>query len=109
MYINTTIVGGNVVKDIETKVSTNGSIAHFSVAVNRVYHTKTEEVKEVSYFDVVAFGKVADICVKYLKKGSEVIVEGRLKQEKWEAKETKETHSRIVIVAESVHFPAKKE
>ena len=77
-----------------------------SIANNRVYTKNNEKVTEVSYFDIDVWGPTADNCVKYLKKGSGIIVEGRLKQDRWE-KDGK-TQSRVRITANSIHFMPKR-
>ena len=76
------------------------------IANNRVYTSNGEKVQEVSYFDIEVWGVVAENCAKYLSKGNGIIVEGRLKQDRWE-KEGK-TQSRVRIVAMNVHFMPRK-
>ena len=66
-----------------------------------------EKVSEVSYFDVDVWGITAENCSKYLTKGNGIIVEGRLRQDRWE-KDGK-THSRVRITANAVHFLPKKQ
>jgi len=79
-----------------------------SIASNRIYSSNSEKVNEVSYFDIEVWGVVAENCSKYLTKGRGIIVEGRLKQDRWE-KDGK-TQSRVRIVANNVHFlPGKRE
>jgi len=94
---------GNLTRDPELKYTNSGkTVCNMSIANNRVYTKNGEKVTEVSYFDVEVWGVVAENCAKYLTKGSGVIVEGRLKQDRWE-KEGK-TQSRVRIAANSVHF-----
>ena len=98
---------GNLTRDPELKMTTSGKgVCSLSIANNRIYSKAGEKVTEVSYFDVEVWGPVAENCTKYLKKGSGIIVEGRLKQDRWE-KEGK-TQSRVRIVANSVHFMPKR-
>ena len=107
MSLNSVNIMGNLTKDPELKSIPSGkSVCSLSIANNRVYTKNSEKVTEVSYFDVEVWGVVAENCAKYLKKGSGVIVEGRLKQDRWE-KDGK-TQSRVRISANSVHFMPRK-
>ena len=107
MSLNSVNMMGNLTRDPELKYTPGGkSVCSISIANNRVYTKNGEKVSEVSYFDVEVWGVVAENCAKYLTKGSGIIVEGRLKQDRWE-KDGK-TQSRVRITANSVHFLAKK-
>ena len=107
MSLNSVNIMGNLTRDPELKYTPSGkSVCSISIANNRVYTSKGEKVTEVSYFDVEVWGPTAENCVKYLKKGSGIIVEGRLKQDRWE-KDGK-TQSRVRITANSVHFMPKR-
>lgn len=103
MNYNKCIIIGNLTKEVETKYLPSGTpIANFSIAVNRKYKQGEENKEEVSFFDVVTFGKQGEICKQYLHKGSSVLVEGRLQQRRWETEGQK--RSKIEIVAENVRF-----
>ena len=107
MSLNSVNIMGNLTRDPELKYTNSGkSVCSLSIANNRVYTKGTERVSEVSYFDVEVWGAAAENCAKYLSKGSGIIVEGRLKQDRWE-KDGK-TQSRVRISANSVHFLPKK-
>jgi single-strand DNA-binding protein len=107
MSLNSVNIMGNLTKDPEIKSTPSGkSVCSMSIANNRIYSKGNERVTEVSYFDVEAWGPIAENCAKYLKKGSGIIVEGRLKQDRWE-KDGK-TQSRVRISANSIHFMPKK-
>jgi single-strand DNA-binding protein len=102
---NRVILMGNLTRDPEVKYSQGGSaIAKFAVAVNRRYKSGEELKEEVGFFDIVVFGKQAENCGEYLKKGRGVLVEGRLQQDRWEDKETGAKRSRVLVVAQSVQF-----
>jgi single-strand DNA-binding protein len=73
------------------------------VACNRFFKQEEEMQKEVSYFDVSTWARLAEVCGEYLKKGRGVRVVGRLRQDKWTDPEGK-PRSRIEIVAEHVEF-----
>ncbi len=107
MSLNSVNIMGNLTRDPEVKYTTAGkAVCNLSIANNRIYIKNSEKVSEVSYFDVEVWGVIAENCVKYLSKGNGIIVEGRLKQDRWE-KDGK-TQSRVRIVANSVHFLPKK-
>lgn len=107
MSLNSVNIMGNLTRDPELKnISAGKSVCTMSIANNRVYSKNNEKVTEVSFFDVDVWGAVGENCAKYLKKGSGIIVEGRLKQDRWE-KDGK-TQSRVRITANSVHFMPKR-
>lgn len=89
---------GNLTRDIEVRQAGSTTVAEFSVAVN----SKRGEVEEVSYFDVVAFGDLATNVSESLHKGDRVVVVGRLRQERWEDKETGQNRSKVKIIADDV-------
>ena len=99
---------GNLTRDPEMKFIPSGkAVCSLSIANNRVYTKNGEKITEVSYFDVEVWGLAAENCSKYLIKGSGIIVEGRLRQDRWE-KDGK-TQSRVRITANAVHFLPKKQ
>jgi len=100
---NRVILAGNLVRDPETRFIPSGTaVTSFSIAVNRRYKSNNEFKEEVSYFDVSVFGKMGENCAEYLSKGKPVLVEGRLRQRRWEADGVK--RSKIEIVADNVQF-----
>jgi len=102
--LNSILVEGNLVKDPELAYTTKGTaVCKFSVACNRFFKQEEEMQKEVSYFDVSTWARLAEVCGEYLKKGRGVRVVGRLRQYKWTDPEGK-PRSRIEIVAEHVEF-----
>ena len=108
MNLNNVNIMGNLTRDPEIKCLPSGrSVCSLSIANNRVFIKNGEKVDEVSYFDVDVWGITAENCSKYLTKGNGVIVEGRLRQDRWE-KEGK-TQSRVKITASAVHFLPKKQ
>jgi len=107
MSLNSVNIMGNLTRDPEMKYTASGkAVCNMSIANNRVFSKNGERATEVSYFDVEVWGVVAENCAKYLTKGSGIIVEGRLRQDRWE-KDGK-TQSRVRITANNVHFLAKK-
>lgn len=103
MVLNSVNMMGNLTRDPELKYTNSGkSVCNLSIANNRIYTSNGEKVTEVSYFDIEVWGAVAENCAKYLSKGRGIIVEGRLKQDRWE-KDGK-TQSRVRIAANNIHF-----
>ena len=103
MSLNIVKIKGNLTRAPKLKHTTSGKVVcDMAVAYNRVYATNGKKTPELSYFDVEVWGVTAENCCKYLKKGNGVIVEGRLKQDRWE-KDGK-PQSRIKIMASNVQF-----
>jgi len=97
---NVTIIG-RLVNDVEITYTTNGTpCAKMSIANNRDIGDKNK----VNYVDVVTWGKVAEVCSQYLKKGSQVAVCGEIDQQRWQDKTTGQNRSKIVINANQVQF-----
>ncbi|HVU37964.1 MAG TPA: single-stranded DNA-binding protein [Opitutales bacterium] len=103
---NKVILMGNLTRDPEMRVTPGGlAICKFTVAVNRKFKMQSgEEREEVAFIDVDTFGKQAETISKFFSKGKGILVEGRLKQDKWEDKNTKEKRSKLVVVMESFGF-----
>ena len=100
------IITGNLTRDPELRTTPNGAtVCSFSVAVNRVYRDASGEQKEdVSFIDCSAWGKLGEMINQYAKKGSGVLVSGRLDQRSWEDKTTGQRRSRVEIVVEDFNF-----
>ncbi len=102
--LNSILIEGNLVRDPELSYTPKGvAVCKFSVACNRSYKQDQELQKEVSYFDVTTWTRLAEVCGEYLKKGRGVRVVGRLKQDRWTDPEGK-GRSKIYIMAEHVEF-----
>jgi single-strand DNA-binding protein len=88
MYLNKVILIGNLTRDPELKSIPSGiSVATFSLATNRVWKDKNGQRQEdTQYHNVVVFGKQADSVSQYMKKGSSLMVEGRLQTRSWDDK-----------------------
>lgn len=100
------IITGNLTRDPEVRNTPNGaSVCSFSVAVNRVYRDSNGEQKEdVSFIDCSAWGKLGEMIGQYAKKGSSVLVSGRLDQRSWEDKNSGQKRSRVEVVVEDFNF-----
>jgi single-strand DNA-binding protein len=107
MYLNKVFIAGNLTRDPELKALPSGAnVASFGVATNRTWKDQNGEKKEATEFhNIVVFGRQADICAQYLKKGQQVLVEGRIQTRSWEKDAVKQY--RTEIVAERVQFGAK--
>lgn len=106
---NKVILLGNLTRDPEVRYTPNGiAVASFALAVNRKYKQGDETKEEVSYIDIVVFGKQAESCGQYINKGDSVLVDGRLQQRRWDDKETGQKRSKIEVVAQSVNFMPKR-
>jgi single-strand DNA-binding protein len=103
---NKVILVGNLTRDPELRYTPKGvAIAKLGLAVNRVWKTETGETKEeVTFVDIDAFGKQAETIGQYLKKGRPLLVEGRLRLDQWDDKQTGQKRSRLGVVLESFQF-----
>jgi single-strand DNA-binding protein len=102
--LNSILIEGNLVKDPELSYTPKGTaVCKFTVACNRAFKQDDQLQKEVSFFDVSTWTRLAEVCGEYLKKGRGVRVVGRLKQDRWTDTDGK-PHSRVLIVAEHVEF-----
>ncbi|AEC02276.1 single-stranded DNA-binding protein [Parasphaerochaeta coccoides] len=101
--LNSVLLEGNLVKDPERRdMEGHGPLVKFSIAVDRSYKDGQERIKEVMYMLIETWGKLAENCGTFLKKGRKVRVVGRLRQNRWE--EDGKIRSRYSIVAEHVEF-----
>ncbi|MCD8494545.1 MAG: single-stranded DNA-binding protein [Candidatus Pacebacteria bacterium] len=107
MYLNKAIVAGNLTRDPELRsLPTGVKVTSFSVATNRVWYDQNKQKQEATdYHNIVVFGRVAETSAQYLKKGSSVLVEGRMQTRSWEADGMKKY--RTEIVADTVQFGAR--
>jgi single-strand DNA-binding protein len=104
--LNSVLIEGNLVRDPMTKTTPKGyQVCNFAIASNRYFRQESNLEKETGFFDVEAWGKLADTCSNQGRKGRGVRVVGRLKQDRWTGIDGK-NHSRISIVAEHVEYRA---
>jgi len=104
MSYNKVILIGNLTRDIELRYTTKGqAVARIGLAVNS--WKKSDDGKEDTLFiDVDAWEKLAERCKEYLSKGSQILVEGRLKLDTWDDKETGQKRSKIFVIASDIRF-----
>lgn len=105
MYLNRAMVIGNLTRDPEIKALPSGiKVCSFSVATNRVWKDKSGAKQEsVDYHNIVVFGRQAETAGQYLKKGSNVLVEGRMQTRSWDAADGQKKY-RTEIIADRVQF-----
>ena len=104
--LNKVMLMGNLTRDPELRVTPKGtSICQFSLAINRQFKMESGESREeVIYVDIEAWGKQGETIAKYCTKGRPLYVEGRLRLDQWEDKNTKEKRSRMKVVLEGFQF-----
>lgn len=95
---NITILTGRITKDLELKQAGQTTVTNFSLAVDNPFKRD-----DTSFFDIVAFGKTAELLNNYCSKGSKILVEGNLKQDRFTDKEGK-NRSVVRVVANRIEF-----
>jgi single-strand DNA-binding protein len=103
---NKVMLMGNVTRDPQLKyLPSQTPVAEFGLAVNRRYRTaQGEDRDEVAFVEITAFGKQAEVINEYCKKGKPLFIEGRLKYDQWDDKETGNKRSRISVIVENFQF-----
>lgn len=99
---------GNLGRDPESKFTPTGEkVCHFSIAVSNRWKDKSGELKETTeWVNIEAWGRLGEVCQEYLKKGSLIFIEGRLKTDKYES--NGETKYYTKVVAQSLQFLDRK-
>lgn len=105
MYLNKALIIGNLTRDPELKALPSGiQVASLSVATNRVWKDQNGAKQEsTDYHNIVVFGRQAETVAQYLKKGSSILVEGRIQTRSWDGQDGKKQY-RTEIVADRVQF-----
>ncbi len=107
MFLNKAIIFGNLTRDPERKSLPSGmAVVSLGVATNRVYISNGQKQEEVEFHNVVAFGKQAEVIAQYLRKGSGILVEGRIKTRNWQDGQGQK-HYKTEIIADRVQFGPK--
>lgn len=105
---NKIILIGNLTKDPDVRYTPGGTpVTTMRLAVTSKYKQGDEMKDDTLFIDAVVFGKQAENCGQYLSKGNPVLVEGRLRERKWESDGTKK--SKVEVIANSVRFLPKRE
>jgi len=105
-YLNKVFLIGNLTRDPELRVTPKGTaICQFGLAVNRQFKDESGATRdETTFVDIEAWGKQGELVAKYLTKGSPAMVEGRLKLDQWEDKQSGQKRSKMKVVLENVQF-----
>ena len=103
---NKVILIGNLTRDPEVRFLSKGTaVAKFGLAVNRSWRSESgEQREEVTFVDIEAFGRQAETIGQYLRKGRPVMIEGRLRLDTWEDKQSGQKSNRMVVVVEQFQF-----
>jgi single-strand DNA-binding protein len=106
MYLNKVFIIGNLTRDPELKAIPSGiKVCSFSVATNRVWKDKNGAKQEAADFhNVVVFGRQAETTAQYMKKGSQVMVEGRMQTRSWDDAATNTKKYRTEVIADRIQF-----
>uniref|UniRef100_A0A7C4AJ07 Single-stranded DNA-binding protein n=1 Tax=Thermodesulfovibrio aggregans TaxID=86166 RepID=A0A7C4AJ07_9BACT len=105
---NKIILIGNLTRDPEIRYTPSGvAVATVPIAVNSRYKQGEELKEETLFIDAIVFGKQAETCTQYLNKGRMVLVEGRLRERRWEYEGQKK--NRFEVIASNIRFFPKKE
>jgi single-strand DNA-binding protein len=105
MNLNKVFVLGNLTRDPEIRNLPSGQlVANFGIATNRFYTQEGEKKQETEFHNIVAFGKSAEIVSQYLKKGSLVLIEGRLRTRSWDDASSGAKKFRTEIIVERLQL-----
>jgi single-strand DNA-binding protein len=105
-YLNKVLLIGNLTRDPELRVTPKGTaICQFGLAVNRQYKDESGATRdETAFIDIEAWGKQGELVSKYLQKGSPAFIEGRLRFDSWEDKQSGQKRNKLKVVLENVQF-----
>jgi len=103
---NKVILAGNLTRDPELRYLPNGTpVARIGLAIGRRWKTETGELKEdTTFVDVDAYGKQAETIAQYMKKGRPILIEGRLRYDSWDDKQSGQKRSKLSVVLERFSF-----
>jgi single-strand DNA-binding protein len=108
MMFNKVVLLGNLTRDIEIRYSQNNSaIANTGIATSRKFTTNGEKKEEVCFVDLTFFGRTGEIAHQYLRKGSKVMIEGRLSLDQW-TDDKGQKHSKHSIIVETMQMMGSK-
>ena len=103
---NKVILIGNLTRDPELRQTQSGTcVCRFSIAVNRSYNAQDGSARdEACFVEIDCFGKSAENIAKFFSKGKPILVEGRLRQESWQDKQTGQNRTKLMVVLERFEF-----
>lgn len=102
---NSVCLAGHLTKDPDLRYTPNGkAVASFDIAINSFHKDKAgNKVEETVFVPITVWARQAEVCGEFLKKGSPVLIGGRIRQERWTSKEGQK-RSRLIVVAQIVRF-----
>ncbi|MBQ9774897.1 MAG: single-stranded DNA-binding protein [Lentisphaeria bacterium] len=104
-YLNKVFLMGNLTRDPDTRSLPSGTtVCEFGLAMNRRFSSNGKEQEESCFVEIVVWGRSAENCRQYLEKGSQVLVEGRLRYDQWEDRNGGGKRSKLSVVADQVTF-----
>lgn len=108
---NKVILMGNFTRDPELRQTQSGtSVCRFSIAVNRSYNSQDGSTRdETCFVEVDSFGRTAENISKFFSKGRPILIEGRLRQDSWEDKQTGQKRTKLLVVLERFEFVGSRE
>ena len=103
---NKVLLLGNLTRDVQLKyLPSQTAVAEFGLACNRKFRTANgEDREEVTFVDITAFGKQAEVLNQYMSKGKPIFIEGRLKYDQWEDKNGGGKRSKLTVVVDNFQF-----
>lgn len=108
--LNKVMLIGNLTRDPELRYTPKGmAVTDIGLAVNRTYQVENERREEVTFIDVTFWGKAAEVIAQYMKKGRPIYVEGRLRLDSWDDKQTGQKRSRLTVTGEEFQFLGSRE
>ncbi|MAE63083.1 MAG: single-stranded DNA-binding protein [Phycisphaeraceae bacterium] len=104
--LNRVMLMGNLTRDPELRyLPSNTAVVNFGMAINRRWRSQEgEQREETTFVDCAAFGRTGEVIHQYVKKGRPIYVEGRLRLEQWQDKESGGNRSRLSVIVESFEF-----
>ncbi|MFU8827899.1 MAG: single-stranded DNA-binding protein [Phycisphaerales bacterium] len=104
--VNKVMLMGNITRDLEVRqFPSGGSVGKFTLAVNERYKDRNEQWQErANFIDCEVFGRKAEVMAQYLGKGRPVFIEGKLRLDKWEDKQSGENRSKLKVVVDDFQF-----
>jgi single-strand DNA-binding protein len=105
--VNKVMLVGNLTRDPELKYTPSGqAVAEFGLAMNESYKNKQtgQDVEKVCFIDITCWGRTGEVAAEYLKKGTQVHIEGKLTQDRWDDAATGQKRSKIKVTCERLTF-----
>jgi single-strand DNA-binding protein len=103
---NKVILAGNLTRDPELRYTPKGTaVTEIGLAINRSWKNEAGQMQdETTFVDVSAFGRTAEVIAQYLKKGRPILIEGRLKYDQWDDKQSGQKRSKLRVVCDGFQF-----